>query len=162
MSNNFCGNRIKVSDLPRAQACENLSQTLTKFMLLVGRELFRGAQCRKNCIFYRPQVSLETRRNTKKESSGVAGFNRRTGKRYIFKMLEFTRVVVANSTCQFIATELNVRIDLMTVGHGFQAAWNLLLEIRMESKSSKMFQGALIKGEELKLVRALGAALVIH
>jgi hypothetical protein len=77
-------------------------------------------------------------------------------------MLEFTRVVVANSTCQFIATELNVRIDLMTVGHGFQAAWNLLLEIRMESKSSKMFQGALIKGEELKLVRALGAALVIH
>jgi hypothetical protein len=108
------------------------------------------------------KLAWGTRRNTKKRAQLFAGFNRRTGKRYISKMLKFTGFVVANSTCQFKTAELNVRIDLVAVSRGPQAAGNLLFEIRMESKSSELFQGTFIRGKELNLVRALGVALVIN
>jgi hypothetical protein len=72
MSKNFGGNRIKISDFSQAQVNENLSQSLTELLLLIGWKFLWSAQGRKNSIICKQTLASGTRRDTKRAQIRLA------------------------------------------------------------------------------------------
>jgi hypothetical protein len=148
VSDNFGGDHIKIFNLSGPQVSQDSSQPCTKLVSLCRTELIRASERREYSVIY-TSVSLWDGGDGKIKPE-IISFDKPTRKPYAFEVLEFTVGIVANSTCQLVATEFFVWIDLVTKGKRSEPTRYLLFVSWVKTECTKMLEGTLIGREELR------------